>query len=115
MESTVFDNTHLALKAILDVTPLASRQAVLQYAKECLPYAMTTDSRGHTKYLENLMRLTEYLKPDRRTLLKIVIGRLVELDAHLPHQVRRFCLDCTRFNRPFFAPNQDYISMTYLD
>jgi hypothetical protein len=51
MESAVFENTHLALKAVLEVTPLASRQAVLQYAKECLPYTMTTDTRAHTKYL----------------------------------------------------------------
>ena len=41
----VFENTHLALEAILEVTPLASRQAVLQYAKECLPYTLTTDTR----------------------------------------------------------------------
>ena len=88
MELAVFENTHLALKAVLEVTPLASRQAVLQYAKECLPYAMTTDTRAHTKYIENLMRLSCYLKSDRRTLLRIVIGRLVELDSHLPHQVR---------------------------
>lgn len=87
MESVVFEHTHLALKAILDVTPLASRQAVLHYAKECLPYAMTTDTHAHTKYIENLVVLTEYLKSDRRTLLKIIIGRLVQLDAHLPHQV----------------------------
>jgi len=87
MEKVVFENTHLALKAVLEVTPLASRQAVLQYAKECLPYAMTTDTRAHTKYIENLMKLAGYLKSDRRALLRIVIGRLVELDSHLPHQV----------------------------
>jgi hypothetical protein len=87
MESRVFDNTHLALEAILEVTPLASRQAVLQYAKECLPYVMTVDTRAHTKYIENLMRLTGYMKLDRRPLLRIAIGRLVELDAHLPRQV----------------------------
>ena len=45
MENMVFETTHLALEAILEVTPLASRQAVLQYAKECLPYTLTTDTR----------------------------------------------------------------------
>ena len=87
METLVFENTHLALSAVIDVTPLASHQAVLQYAKECLPYTMTTDTRAHTKYIENLMKLIGYIKKDRRLLLRIVIGRLVELDAHLPHQV----------------------------
>ena len=90
MESLVFDNTHLSLEAILEVTPLASRHAVLQYAKECLPYTMTTDTRAHTKYIENLMRLIGYMKSDRRPLLKIVIGRLVVLFGILVKS-RPFC------------------------
>jgi len=35
--------------------------------------------------MQNLLTITTYLPNERRSILRIIIGRLVELDAHLPH------------------------------
>ena len=41
VERTVFENTHQTLEVILRVTPLAGKEALYKYTKECLPYALT--------------------------------------------------------------------------
>ena len=41
VERTVFENTHQTLEVILRVTPLAGKEALFKYTKECLPYALT--------------------------------------------------------------------------
>ena len=65
--------------------------------------------RAHNKYIDNLMRLAGYMRADRRTLLQIVISRLVELDAHLPQQVcfvQLFILWCDVLQDILPLPNQ---------
>ena len=41
IEATVFENTHDTLQVILKVTPLAGREAMIKYTKECMPYGLT--------------------------------------------------------------------------
>ena len=44
IEKQVFESTHETLKVVLKVTPLASRSALMQYTKECIPYALTPNT-----------------------------------------------------------------------
>jgi len=82
IEETVFGNTHETLKTILVITPLAGREALLKYAKECMPYCLTPLERSHTNYLTNLLRMTGYFG-EKVFLLTLVVDRLVQLDAHI--------------------------------
>jgi len=86
VEQVVFQNTHDTIKAILKVSPLASRAALLQYVRECQPYALTADTHLHTNYIQNILRITEYIQGDedaRTVILSILTERLVQLDAHI--------------------------------
>ena len=58
----------------------------LQYIRECQPYALTTDVHLHTNYIQNILRVTEYIESDedaRTVILSILTERLVQLDAHI--------------------------------
>lgn len=84
-EKTIFKHTHEALKCVLKVSPLATKTALLTYCKSCQPYVLTRDTRAHTCYIENLLQLTTYLDQiETKAILKIVIERLLQLDANLP-------------------------------
>jgi len=85
VERTVFENTHQTLEVILRVTPLAGKEALSKYTKECLPYALTLDTPSHSNYLTNLLRMMSYVgsPADRLYLLTLVIERLVQIDAHV--------------------------------
>lgn len=85
-EKLVFVNTHDALRGILEVSPLGAKQAILHYVKVSMPFMLIQVSSIHTKYIENIIHLTEYLgsEEERLAILKIVVDRLVQLDAYLP-------------------------------
>ena len=54
--------------------------------RECQPYALTTDTHLHTNYIQNILRITEYIEGDedaRAVILSILTERLVQLDAHI--------------------------------
>ena len=58
----------------------------MQYVRECQPYALTTDVHLHTNYIQNILRITEYIESDedtRTVILSILTERLVQLDAHI--------------------------------
>ena len=57
-----------------------------QYVRECQPYALTADTHLHTNYIQNILRITEYIQGDedaRTVILSILTERLVQLDAHI--------------------------------
>ncbi len=83
-EVNSFDNIHEAIRAVVATSPLASRHAIMVYGKSCLPYILTKDSKSHTNYIANLLKITTYLQEDRVAIFQLIIDRLVQLDAHLP-------------------------------
>jgi len=86
-ENAVFENTHETLMAILTITPLAGREALLKYTKECIPYCLHSVTRDHTNYITNLLRITKYFASDRLYFLTLVTDRLVQLDAHIDKEL----------------------------
>ena len=82
----VFSNVHEVIKAALEVSPLNARSALLDYARECMPFMLTMDEASHTAYLKNLMEISFYVRydEDRQRLTTLVVDRLVQLDAYLP-------------------------------
>ena len=82
----LFSNVHEAIKSALEVSPLNARSALLDYARECMPFMLTLDEASHTAYLKNLMEISFYVKlpEDRLRLTTLVVDRLVQLDAYLP-------------------------------
>ena len=87
LEALVFDNTHEAIRSILKVAPLAGRNALLQYIRECQPYALTLKTYTHTHYIENILKIADYAGQDedgvRIRILNILTERLVFLDVHI--------------------------------
>ena len=86
IESKVFTNTHTAIRAILKVIPLAGRNSLLQYVRECQPYALTLDTHSHTNYIKNILAIADYAIQDegaRTVILGILTERLVQLDAQV--------------------------------
>eukprot|EP00095_Tigriopus_kingsejongensis_P012063 maker-scaffold60_size442463-snap-gene-0.26 protein:Tk12063 transcript:maker-scaffold60_size442463-snap-gene-0.26-mRNA-1 annotation:"hypothetical protein CAPTEDRAFT_221291" len=85
-DQLVFSNTHEALQGLLEVSPLGAKQAITMYAKVCMPYMLIRSSNAHTRYIENILKMTRYLDKDeeRMTIWRVVIDRLVQLDAYLP-------------------------------
>ena len=82
----IFSNVHEVIKAALEVSPLNARSALLDYARECMPFMLTMDVASHTAYLKNLMEISFYVRyaEDRQRLTTLVVDRLVQLDAYLP-------------------------------
>lgn len=82
----VFSNVHAVIKTALEVSPLNARSALLDYARECMPFMLTMDVASHTAYLRNLMEISFYVRydEDRQRLTTLVVDRLVQLDAYLP-------------------------------
>ena len=87
VEKHVFDNTHATIKAILKVAPLAGQTALLQYTRECQPYALTPDTHSHTNYIRNILTIADYMGKGedggRIAVLAVLIERLVQIDAHI--------------------------------
>lgn len=84
-EAAIFENSHEVLKAMLEISPLGAKQAILIYAKESFPYMLIKNPGAHTKYIANLVKVANLMpQAERLTVLKIVIERLVQLDAYLP-------------------------------
>ncbi|XP_059085794.1 RNA polymerase I-specific transcription initiation factor RRN3-like [Tigriopus californicus] len=85
-EKLVFVNTHEALRGILAVAPLGAKQSILHYVKVTMPFMLIRIPSVHTKYIENIIHLTGYLgsEEERVAILRIVVDRLVQLDAYLP-------------------------------
>ena len=84
-EAAIFENSHDVLKTMLEVAPLGSKQAILTYAKESFPYMLIKNPDAHTKYIANLVKVADSMPASERlTVLKLVIERLVQLDAYLP-------------------------------
>ena len=86
LEKQVFENTHETLRVILGITPLASKEALLKYAKEGMPYSLSPDTHSHTNYMTNLLKMTAY-SGEKLFLMTLVIDRLVQLDAHLDKEL----------------------------
>ena len=84
-ETRVFQNIHDILKGLLAVAPLATKDILLKSCQNSLPYILFPSIKRHTRYIENLTRVMDYMpsKQDRVTILKIIIRRLVDLDGHL--------------------------------
>ena len=79
-----FDNVHEALRSVIQISPLAAHSAILTYGKSCMPFMVTPMTHMHTNFIDNLLRLTEYLPNERVPILTLIIHRLVELDSNLP-------------------------------
>ncbi len=77
---------HQTIRSLLATAPMAARRSLLKVSADCLPYELTPDVTQHTGYLRNVAKMLEYLKDydDRLAIWRILIGRLVQLDAHLP-------------------------------
>ena len=57
-----------------------------QYIRECQPYALTPDTHTHTNYIQNVLRIAEYMSDNddvRTAILSVLTERLVQLDAHI--------------------------------
>jgi RNA polymerase I-specific transcription initiation factor RRN3 len=85
-QDQAFDFIHETIKSLIKVAPLAVKERLIRCCSQCLPYALGTDHTRHTNYIRNLSVVVSYLEnsQDRVAILKIIIGRLIELDAHLP-------------------------------
>lgn len=86
LETRAHTAVHDTIVAMLKLSPFTAKKVLLKYAKDCLPYTLVQHERTHTKYVENLTRMMGYLdaEEDRVTILRIILERLVTLDAHLP-------------------------------
>ena len=92
LEAKAFDNVHGTIQKMLELSPLGAKSLLLQLAKESMPKMFTYhedqafERHSHTKYIENLTRIISYLdkSEDRVFLLRIIVDRLVQLDAYLP-------------------------------
>ena len=80
------ENVHSALLAMLQVAPLGAKQCLLTHCKEAMPYILTENLELHTAYVRNTLRIMDYFKAseDRLLVLRLIIDRLVQLDAYLP-------------------------------
>ena len=87
VEELVFNNSHSSIRAILEVVPLAGRNALLNYVRECLPYILTPDTLSHTNYVRNLLRIADYVGQTedggRIAILGVLTERFVLLDAQI--------------------------------
>ena len=87
VEELVFNNSHASIRAILAVVPLAGRNALLNYVRECLPYILTPDAVSHTNYVRNLLQIADYVGQTedggRIAILGVLTERLVQLDAQI--------------------------------
>lgn len=86
-EKETLANIHDALRSVVRISPLAANTSILSYGKSCMPFMMTPQTHKHTKYLDNLLTVSDYLPSERISLLTLVIERLVQLDANLPSGV----------------------------
>ena len=81
-DSEMLQNTHEAFKGLLEVAPVTSREEILRHIVGRFP---SHDSRTNIQvcYVSALLEMTRYVQDSSEQILRLVMERLIKLDAHL--------------------------------
>ena len=78
----LLQNTHEAFKGMLEVAPLTSREEILRQIVNRFPfYKMPTYKQ--ICYISSVLEMSRYIPDSREQILRLVMERLIKLDAHL--------------------------------
>ena len=81
-DSEMLQNTHEAFKGLLEVAPVTSRDEIMRHIVGRFPfYKMATYK--HVCYVSALLEMTRYIPDSKDQILRLVMERLIKLDAHL--------------------------------
>ena len=81
-DSEMLQNTHEAFKGLLEVAPVTSRDEILRHVVGRFPfYKMPTHK--HVCFVSALLEMTRYIPDSKDQILRLVMERLIKLDAHL--------------------------------
>ncbi|XP_074647200.1 RNA polymerase I-specific transcription initiation factor RRN3-like [Tubulanus polymorphus] len=83
-DGLIFLNIHAILRSIVKIVPMAPK-ILMPLLIDYYPY-ITRSGYHHECYLKNLLLMPQYLTNDRRQILALIVGKLLELDTRSPRQ-----------------------------
>ena len=81
-DSEMLQNTHEAFKGLLEVAPVTSREEILRHIVGRFPF-YKSPTYIQVCYVSALLEMTRYVPDSREQILRLVMERLIKLDAHL--------------------------------
>ena len=81
-DSEMLHNTHEAFKGLLEVAPVTSRDEILRHIVGRFPFYKST-TYIQVCYVSALLEMTRYIPDSKEQILRLVMERLIKLDAHL--------------------------------
>ncbi|XP_067128450.1 RNA polymerase I-specific transcription initiation factor RRN3 [Centruroides vittatus] len=81
-DAEVFKKLHSLLKRIIKLVPL-SPQVLMSMLATNYPYIRKC-SYIHLCYVENILKISEYLPEERRNLLQLIVSNMLDIDVHCP-------------------------------
>lgn len=77
-----FHKLHILLKKIISIAPMASN-LVISLIIENYPY-IKKNTYCHLCYVDNILTICKYLRKERKTILELVINKMLDIDVHCP-------------------------------
>ena len=81
-DSEMLQNTHEAFKGLLEVAPVTSRDEILRHIVRRFP-SHDSPTNIQVCYVSALLEMTRYVPDSSEQILRLVMERLIKLDAHL--------------------------------
>ena len=82
VDSDVFRHSHTALRGLLAVAPVIARDEILQQISAKFPYYKMPSYR-QVCYISAVLEMIGYIPDSRDMILRLLVDRLIKLDAHL--------------------------------
>jgi len=82
LDSDVFRHSHTALRGLLAVAPVIARDEILQQISAKFPYYKMPSYR-QVCYISAVLEMIGYIPDSRDLILRLLVDRLIKLDAHL--------------------------------
>jgi len=95
LDSEVFKNSHSALRSLLVIAPVIARDEILHQIQNKFPYYKMPTYR-QVCYISAVLEMIGYLPDSRDHILRLLVEKLIKLDAHLS---RDFIDDAYRESR----------------
>ena len=81
-DSEVFRHSHTALRGLLGVAPVIARDEILAQISAKFPYYKMPSYR-QVCYISAVLEMINYIPDSRDPILRLLVDRLIKLDAHL--------------------------------
>lgn len=80
--ATAFDRVHTTLEYLLRLAPLAGPIAAARAIDDNFPF-MEDSRREHRNYVENLLRMRDYVPSLKHKIVPLIVQRLVKMDVQM--------------------------------